>query len=347
MIKTIYLENFQSHKNTKIEFSEGVNVITGTSDSGKTSLLRALIWVTENKPGGEAFRSDWGGETSVTIALTNGITISRVKGTHNKYELNDQEFFAFGTKVPEEIQKALNFNDLNIQEQLEKPFLLDETPGKVAAHFNKVANLSRIDTSQANLKSSALKIKQSLATKKETKKKLKANLKTFDSLEKREIELEVLEESEKTLLNQIKSFTKLTKLVEDIKKVNQKLKEKAKITCFEIPLNEIENKVTQLHKAKKNQEAFAAILDKIKSNGIKAEKLKKLTGLDKRVSEILELFKSQAVSIGKNQLLKAITVDISINKEKLLNKRKTLNKLESRFKENFPEICPLCETVIN
>ncbi|WP_035425703.1 AAA family ATPase, partial [Halalkalibacterium ligniniphilum] len=54
-INTVRLENFQSHLDTSIDFSTGLNVIVGQSDSGKTSILRAIRWVLYNQPRGTDF----------------------------------------------------------------------------------------------------------------------------------------------------------------------------------------------------------------------------------------------------------------------------------------------------
>ena len=42
MIKSVGIVNFQSHEETAIEFSPGLNVIAGGSDAGKSSILRAI-----------------------------------------------------------------------------------------------------------------------------------------------------------------------------------------------------------------------------------------------------------------------------------------------------------------
>ena len=59
MIKSLELFNFQSHAHTLIEFSDGVNIISGTSDSGKSAILRALRWVIRNEPSGLGVVSWW------------------------------------------------------------------------------------------------------------------------------------------------------------------------------------------------------------------------------------------------------------------------------------------------
>lgn len=44
-IKTLELENFQSHKYLKLNLSEGFNVITGTNNAGKTAIWRAIDFI--------------------------------------------------------------------------------------------------------------------------------------------------------------------------------------------------------------------------------------------------------------------------------------------------------------
>ena len=57
MIQSIRLQNFQSHKDSYLRFSNGINIISGQSNNGKTSLLRGLNWVITNRPQGIAFKS--------------------------------------------------------------------------------------------------------------------------------------------------------------------------------------------------------------------------------------------------------------------------------------------------
>jgi exonuclease SbcC len=59
MIQSIVLRNFQAHKNTEISLDKGITAIVGSSDSGKTSILRAFYWVLQNKPSGIQMVSYW------------------------------------------------------------------------------------------------------------------------------------------------------------------------------------------------------------------------------------------------------------------------------------------------
>ena len=42
MIKKISIKNIQSYRETELELSKGINAIVGSSNNGKTAILRAL-----------------------------------------------------------------------------------------------------------------------------------------------------------------------------------------------------------------------------------------------------------------------------------------------------------------
>jgi chromosome segregation ATPase len=48
MLKSLRIINFESHKDTTINFTDGFNVIIGQSDGGKSSIIRAIAAVCYN-----------------------------------------------------------------------------------------------------------------------------------------------------------------------------------------------------------------------------------------------------------------------------------------------------------
>jgi DNA repair exonuclease SbcCD ATPase subunit len=194
MIKSIRLENFQSHKNTTINFCDGVNAIVGLSDSGKTAILRALRWVVTNKPTGDAFQSYWGGDTSVTIILGDGTAITRKRTkSDNLYVKDDKEYRAFGQDVPEDIRKAFDLNDINLQGQMDAPFLLSQSPGEVAQILNKVVNLDVIDKAISSIRKQKLKADGDLKSELTRVSQLEGDLEKFAYLDELETEISGLE----------------------------------------------------------------------------------------------------------------------------------------------------------
>jgi exonuclease SbcC len=54
-IKKVTLKNFQSYSDHTVEFTSGLNVLEGTSDSGKSAILRAISFVLHNSPRKDSF----------------------------------------------------------------------------------------------------------------------------------------------------------------------------------------------------------------------------------------------------------------------------------------------------
>lgn len=162
MIKSIRLRNFQAHDDTTIEFHSKVNAITGKTDSGKTACIRALKWVLTNRPSGtsivnhNAFVDGKQIAPCIVTVVTDKAVIEHERDAkYNRYTVNGQVFDAVGTDVPEEVQEALNLDDINIQYQLDMPFLLTETAGEVGRILNKLVKLDDIDSTLRNINSYA------------------------------------------------------------------------------------------------------------------------------------------------------------------------------------------------
>lgn len=161
MIKSILLENFRTHKKTKLDFVPGVNIIKGIGDSGKTNIIRAILWTLTNRPMGRRMISDLtDGDASVTIEFddktSNGrpyITLRKGKkaeyviGASNFGSLGDIEILkAVGSDVPDVVSDIANMGDINIQKQLDKPYLICSSPSEVSRVFNQIMRVEKVDS---------------------------------------------------------------------------------------------------------------------------------------------------------------------------------------------------------
>lgn len=159
MIEQIHLKGFQSHVNTVINLQNGLNVITGPSDAGKTSIIRAIRWVAFNEPQGEAFVNESVGEAEVKLLLQNGSIITKHrKSGRTSYIVqaneNDEGSIFEKAEVPLEVTRLLgiekhNFGDfetaLNFSFQLDAPFLISETASAGAKVLGKLAGTESVD----------------------------------------------------------------------------------------------------------------------------------------------------------------------------------------------------------
>lgn len=162
MIESIEINNIQSHKNTVLTLSKGINCIVGSSNSGKTAVLRALYWARYNRPlGVDTLASHWAinekGELSaemLVVVKTDRGTVARKRTkTDNQYIVNGNVLNVVKSDVPREVEDVLCLSETNIQRQMDAPFLLSSTSGEVAKYFNKVVRLDVIDRILSNAES--------------------------------------------------------------------------------------------------------------------------------------------------------------------------------------------------
>jgi exonuclease SbcC len=156
LIKKLKIKGYQSHKDTELEFHPGFNVITGPSDSGKSSIIRAAQLLIENRPLGWDYKS-WGKdtkETSVSMEFDEGIIERKRSGSFNGYLVGGEmaEYKAIGrSEIPPQVTKITKMNEINLQKQHDVYFMLQKSPGEVASMLNEVAGLEMIDRVTGNI----------------------------------------------------------------------------------------------------------------------------------------------------------------------------------------------------
>jgi len=343
MIKEVYIQNFQSHKQTVLSLAPGINVILGSSDSGKTAILRALRWLIWNRPQGDAFRSNWGGDTSVSLRIASDdrdFLITRGKSkSDNIYTLDNLEFRAFGTDVPEEIANVLNINEINFQQQLEKPFLLDSSPGEIASHFNHIAHLDTIDFAISNIQKWTRNAEQRIITMQEQKSNLEESLEQYAHLDEVERVVLATEALEKHRLNLIQWKVNVSRLLHEIQEVERKK---------EIILHwiKLERTVTELVKLKHDHDGLFDILNKLEEINSDISLFSDILGMEKKVNIILERISKVKIYAQQFRQLKTLIKSIAKTEQQYAKIQSLRADYELQFGDLMPDQCPLCGQVI-
>ena len=222
MLRKLIIQNFENHRKTVLPFSDGVNVIIGETDAGKSAIIRSLDWVCNNKPSGSSFlRVTAKKATKVLLSFDKKRSVQRKKGgKKNTYKLDGEPFTAFGQKVPDEISQALNLQPLNWHRQVEPHFLLSDSPPEVARRLNSVVDLSDIDqslstvlTKEKQLNTQERNLKVDLQDKQEQLVKYKGLAKLDGML----VALEQLDARQKHLTSKAKALQKLIAQYKDKK----------------------------------------------------------------------------------------------------------------------------------
>jgi len=345
MIKQLVIDNFKSHKHTVMDFVPGVNIIIGESDNGKSAVVGAMRWVMENRPEGEGFRSTWGGETAVTIH-NDTTTITRGKGKENYYDVSGIHFTAFGTDVPQEVSSALNLLPVNLQTQFKQHYLLTETAGKVAAHFNKIAHIDLIDKSIEKVNSWIKSLDNKITTDTESMVSNRKKLTQYDYLETMEIDLEVLEQLEQDIQTKYRSYRKLQSYISQIEVTEHEIEIFKHETKKE---KDVENLLI-LYKSWEDQQdqslQLASLIIRIERTEQDINEYHKLTILETVLNPVIDLQLLVEENLKIKNRLYQLVVSINMIQTEIKNSSQEIIRLQKEFNTEMPDICPLCDTPI-
>lgn len=340
MIKKIEIHNIQSHENTVLELSNGINAIVGSSNNGKTAILRALNWARYNRPLGiDNLASHWivndkgdlTDEMFVTIENENGVVTRKRTKNENQYIVNDKVLNVVKTDVPAEVESLLSLSETNIQNQQDAPFLISKSSGEVAKYFNKVVRLDVIDKVLSNAESKRRKTKSDIENTENQIKKNESLLENYGWIDKVEILLEKYERVEQwnsdlkgelgLLKNQLAKYVELQTLVS-----KYDFSEQEKL------IEKIEKLDGEMAGQRMNLAQIRIVVDRYKSVGVypdlsKEEKLiEKIENWDdEKLKKDIKTLKEQVYNYGIQQMhIKDCDADIKC------------------LEQQLPDICPFC-----
>lgn len=348
MIKVISIKNFQSHADSTLEFSDGVNAIIGPSDSGKTAIIRAIRWLVWNRPLGDEMRSNWGGDTSVEIVIDDKLCTRIRTNKINRYILGTDAlskallFDAIRQDVPEEVQKALNMNEINLQMQLDSPFLLSNSPGEVGAHFNRIAHLDMIDIGTRNVQSWTRSIEQDIRSGEQYLHQQEEELKKYEHLDEFEHRLQVLETLEEQKISTAQRALNLSNLTADITEVEADINSHSALLKMEERVNGILGMMKELREIASKSEELGQTIDQIYQIDEDMERLQRITGNEDAINRLLELNSQRNELLEKRDAFYNLIEDAKYITKKYEGRKKLHIELQAQFDEAMPDVCPLC-----
>lgn len=314
MIENIEIHNFQSHKATVLELDAKVNTLQGNSDCGKSAVLRALQWLIFN-PAGDYFISDWArkGKTQTApcevIVYANGHKIVRRRDKDfNGYYLDDEMFEATRNTVPKKISDILNLGEVNVQRQLDPPFLLSMSAGEVSRYINNLVNLTRIDTWTSAANSRERKLRQDADAAFERVEKARGKVESYSFLPR-------LEELSDTIESLVSHGSDVGALYADLSETLSRHAAEADNPVLAVDVDRLTVLTSELGTAMTRTSELQVEVDYIdptlSEHGRQAAKLESLPDVD-RVSEILSAvpgMKAKADSLNREVLVLAHELD--------------------------------------
>jgi len=353
MIKSVGIVNFQSHEETAIEFSPGLNVIAGASDAGKSSILRAISWVVKNRPAGDSIRN-WSAKKNdstiveVVVANQGGEEVVTKERKSNKVSYSTTRgpdpLEAVSRDVPQEVSDILDLSDFNIQSQHEPYFLLNISPGKVAETLNDLVGLTVIDTSFKNLNSDILSLKRAVASEEEKEKGLIEEIGHLSYVQEISTKVYALEKKIDYKASLYETRREITAILQSIFETQSKIEKASVVLGYKSQIASVSSLAEQKEKITGRYQQIKSITEKIEQIYLVLTSEEEWLKIQEPYSQLAQLIKTQKEIHARNLLIKGIAHSISEFQEGIAMLKKDIegkkNGLELKMKET--KICPTC-----
>lgn len=351
MIKEIFIQNYQSHKKTTLEFCLGVNSIIGSSNSGKTAILRALLWAVYNRPSGLSFVSHWNQDksskpikpTEVKVILDNGI-ISRIREKDgNYYEVNSKKLEAVGLDVPDEVSKLFNLDSVNIQKQMDAPFLLSESAGEVARFFNATIRLDLIDRVLSKAESKRREANKEKVRLEQEANEIDAEIGTFTWIEEAERLTSKIEVKEKAIEKKEDEVEALENYVDEYKEYQETIEECEAILAASPLIEKIEILQESLKKKVEQQSKLKLLVVEWKKQKSVIDNTIDFSKVSNLVTEIDDFRKAIYEKVQSLEKLKGCVEEYKEKQNNIITYTFDIQKYE----KELPTVCPTCLKPLN
>lgn len=254
-LKSLGIVNFLNHKELLVEFCPGFNVIAGASDSGKSAILRAISWIWQNNPTGDAIKNWDAGKAELVCGemtfedpetnLQESIIKERI-GSTSSYTLSTlpEPLSVVGRNVPLEALELINFSDLNFKGQHD-PYLFSLSSGELAKKINELVGLSDIDVSLKNLNSKASTVKKDCERTSSEIEGLGQDIEKMSYLKALEVDIAEIEGLESQTKSSVDRLNALNKIIGDIKSIQGEIDHNQTILEADAPAQEIQKLLSE------------------------------------------------------------------------------------------------------
>lgn len=348
MIRALEIQNFQAHANSLLEFSEGVNIIKGTSHHGKSSIIRAFDWIFNNRPVNEDMRPWHDKDKELTISAAvefdDGEYISRIRNKKfNGYETPFGELQALKRSVPEEVIALTRMNE-NLHMQDDGYFLLTESAGNVARVLNRKSGLEDIDIIQKATKGVLSNLKTESKAEAIRLEALKEKHKKLEQLAKHQSAIEKLDAMINLWRDEKVQRDKLDYIIKDIKIQKHYIDKLSEYIKIDSQLQDLKDLFGCLHQDRKYIGHIKTLIAGIKSEQAYIKEIGAALEIDCPVRELghlIDEYKEIEIAVNRFKGL----IDSIREHQNFISKQRTAIDAKQKKLETFKvklTYCPQC-----
>lgn len=371
-VTEVHIKNFQSHKNTIIPLTPGLNVIVGQSNHGKSAVFRALHWLYNNEFNGKAdsFIRLNESKTSVKVLFNDGTSVEREKGRGDTGSVNSytithsdgsiQKFSSVSKDVPDEVRSILgssNYvlpgdkkpNTLNFWPQGEPPYLLHESGPTRARILNSFTGIDRVDKAVKELASDNRNLARDEKNIIESIDKVTSRIAKYDNLDELQQiydDMQVIVVEADEVQNKLDFLTsckgRYQQALSDKKIVEDSTKRLKSIIEKSVNLDNVTTTINELAYLEKSKQ----LAKELHKKGIKLKevyaKMPKIPSID--IPSIIELVHRYTLLLKYQKRVVELTTKSEYLSNKLKDSKKSLEDNINNYTSLLSEqkICPTC-----
>lgn len=257
MLSELIIENFKSHKKTKLKFAEGLTLLVGKSQSGKSAALEAFCMLMENRPSGTRFmyRRKKKGTVKVTAVFDEEVEVTIEKKISGKsadtiYTIHndageEQKFRKVARTVPEEVLNVINIGSSNIQKQTDDSYLVESSKGEISREVGNFIGINAIQTAIKKVVTEMNEVKNEIKREKDSLEDAQEQIDKFKDLEKAKRNYIVYQRASEEIKELREEVEKLVDFVKTTPRLEKKLKRYEgileKISKYKVELAELIN----------------------------------------------------------------------------------------------------------
>ena len=314
----IKAKDYEVIENLTLELKEGITVIVGASNNGKSSIIRLLRSLFYNLNNDSSIRQ---GETSYTIGVidnNNKVIVKRDLTSANKtvYSVNGNILKKVGRNPVPEVEDALNIRiidinkkkmELNFLRQMEFPFLLGESGGFIYDFLSSSSNQNDFT---------------------DLFKTMKHDLKEISDNKKRlEGQVDTLKDMYQTSKDTYDKLEPIDPLVEEILAFDIKMKHLQKLSDSIVNLEYADEGIINQNKVLKEYTGKYELLKDIDNLAMEYDKYKELEKQCIKIEELNSKIQLQQESIARldklNKMLNMQELENLMNNVEALGKQVT------------------------
>ena len=367
-IESIRIQDFQNHQDTYIKLVPGLNLITGSSDSGKSAIIRALSTAYI-----DVFRKqyvrDGQKNAKITLNFKNGDYYKRIKGDTNELEFQYadkelQKHSRFSKNFP---QEAIDFlghipktstGALPFASQEDKLFLINLSDEALPKEISRLLGIHDLEEAASNLGSDINKIsgdiKRVNTEIENTKKKLEPYEELDEKIQKLENlteQIESYETSQKSLEDSQNFLNEFVALINKVKTCQKEIKEiNTIIEFFAESIPKLENSYNDIKDGLQLVEDIALARDNFFKSKKQYEKYYEIAEgtIGNLITESIDIqtkfcnasdLQESLIEVSDN--IRDTEQDIDKDKKVIADSQNEIARLQKLLSDNF-ELCEAC-----